>query len=58
MEALQYFARLGPQAKPHVVEVIKLTKDPDPNLRVAALAVVFAAAGVRGECECGAAAAR
>ena len=43
MEALQYFARLGPQAKPHVVEVIKLTKDPDPNIRVAVLAVVFAA---------------
>ena len=43
MEAFQFFARLGPQAKPHVVEVLKYAKDPDPNIRAAVLAVVFAA---------------
>lgn len=43
MEAFQYFARLGPQAKPHVAEVLKHAKDPDPNIRAAVLASVFAA---------------
>ena len=43
MEAFQFFARLGVQAKPHVVVVLKYASDPDPNIRAAVLAVVFAA---------------
>src|SRR5436190_3137169 len=38
MEAFQYFARLGPQAKPHIAAVLKFAKDPDPNIRAAVLA--------------------
>jgi hypothetical protein len=43
MAAFQFFARLGVQAKPHVVVVLKYASDPDPNIRAAVLAVVFAA---------------
>ena len=43
MEAFQFFARLGVQAKPHVAEVLKYVGDPDPNVRAAVLAVVFGA---------------
>jgi HEAT repeat protein len=43
MEAFQYFARLGPQAKPHIAAVLKFANDPDPNIRAAVLAVVFQA---------------
>ena len=43
MEAFQFFGRLGSQAKSHVAEVLKYAGDPDPNIRAAVLAVVFAA---------------
>ena len=43
MGAFQFFARLGVQAKPHVVVVLKYASDPDPNIRATVLAVVFAA---------------
>lgn len=42
MEAFQFFARLGAQAKPHVAEVLKYAGDSNPNIRAAVLAVVFA----------------
>src|SRR5436190_12379972 len=40
-EAFQFFARLGPQAKPHVAAILKNAQDPDPNIRAAVLAVVL-----------------
>ena len=43
MEAFQFFTRLGAEAKPHVADVLKYAKDPNPNIRAALLAVVFAA---------------
>src|SRR5262245_37607147 len=43
IEAFQFFTRLGTQAKPQVADVLKYAKDPDPNIRAAVLAVVFAA---------------
>jgi HEAT repeat protein len=43
LEAFQFFARLGPQAKPHVAEVLKHIGDPSPNIRVAVLAVILQA---------------
>ena len=43
VEAFKYFARLGPQAKPHVAAVLKYATDPDPNIRAAVLAAVFQA---------------
>ena len=43
MEAFQFFARLGPETKSHVAEVLKYSGDPDPNIRAAVLAVMFAA---------------
>jgi HEAT repeat protein len=43
MEALQYFARLGVQAKPYLTEVLKCVRDPDPNIRFAMLHVVLEA---------------
>ena len=42
-EAFEYFARLGPQAKPYIGAVLKFAKDPDPNIRTVVLAVVLQA---------------
>ena len=41
VEAFNFFARLGPQAKPNVAAVLKFANDPDPNVRAAVLAVVL-----------------
>ena len=43
IEALQYFARLGEQAKTHAAEVAKHAKDSDPNIRRGVLDVLFQA---------------
>src|SRR5688572_15743888 len=40
IEAFKFFARLGPQAKPHVAPVLKYVNDPDPSIRAAVLVVV------------------
>ena len=41
IEAFNFFARLGPQAKPQIAAVLKYANDPDPNIRAAVLAVVL-----------------
>jgi len=45
-EALKFFARLGPAAKPYVPQVLEFVKDADPNIRAAVLRVVLQAGGV------------
>ena len=41
IEAFNFFARLGPQAKPHIAAILNYANDPDPNIRAALLAVVL-----------------
>ena len=41
IEAFRFFSRLGPQAQPELAEVLKYSGDPDPNIRVAVLNVIF-----------------
>jgi len=43
MEALRFFSRLGEAAAADVPELIKYAADPDPNIRVAVLEIVFEA---------------
>src|SRR6188768_1356090 len=43
LEAFNFFARLGAQAKPQVAAVLKYADDPDPSIRAAVLTVVLKA---------------
>ena len=43
VQALQFFARLGPAAKPHLAALLKHRNDADPNIRALVLDVIHRA---------------